>query len=45
MDTRSVYITVTLVILANGGVLTAVLGDLPNPSAQQLAYGKQLLFW
>lgn len=30
MDTRSVYITVTLVILANGGVLTAVLGDLPS---------------
>ncbi|KAB2678047.1 GGDEF domain-containing protein [Brucella tritici] len=30
MDTRSVYITVTLVILANGGVLTAVLGDLPQ---------------
>ncbi|KAB2667855.1 GGDEF domain-containing protein [Brucella tritici] len=30
MDTRSVYITVTLVILANGGVLTAVLGDLPT---------------
>ncbi len=30
MDTRSVYITVTLVILANGGVLTAVLADLPS---------------
>jgi len=30
MDTRSVYITVTLVILANGGVLTAVLADLPQ---------------
>jgi len=30
MDTRSVYITVTLVILANGGVLTAVLADFPS---------------
>ena len=30
MDTQSAYITVTIVVLANGGVLTAVLADLPS---------------